>query len=226
MSAPTAPFWPRRSPRRAFRRATTSSVDVVNSANVVKATRARLDPRRAALHQVAHRAGLASPAAAKDFDIDMKVAPVIGANKQSIAGLELNFVASRRERPASPVARAHWRRGSSRASRGGDGGSAPDLDRRRRARHFADLYARMEGGDLDLTLQAGGESSAGGAATVTNFALRDEPAFRRLSPAAAAGAGDAVDPVHSLSEDDDRFRALARRARRSRTRSSTIRTWG
>ncbi len=52
----------------------------------------------------------------------------------------------------------------------------------------------MEGGDLDLTLQTGGDASAG-AATVTNFALRDEPAFRRLVAAAPAGPREVVDPT-------------------------------
>ena len=53
----------------------------------------------------------------------------------------------------------------------------------------------MEGGALDLRLQAGGETSAG-VATVTNFALRDEPAFRRLVAAAPAGdSGEAVNPT-------------------------------
>ncbi len=53
----------------------------------------------------------------------------------------------------------------------------------------------MEGGSLDLKLQTGGDSSAS-AATVTNFALRDEPAFRRLIAAAPAPSpGEPVDPT-------------------------------
>ncbi len=47
---------------------------------------------------------------------------------------------------------------------------------------------------MDLRLQTGGKSSAG-AATVTNFALRDEPAFRRLVAGTPEGSGDAVDPT-------------------------------
>jgi hypothetical protein len=52
----------------------------------------------------------------------------------------------------------------------------------------------MEGGNLDLMLSTSGDSSAG-RATVTNFVLRDEPAFRQLVAAGQSGApGAAVDP--------------------------------
>jgi hypothetical protein len=44
---------------------------------------------------------------------------------------------------------------------------------------FADLYARLEGGNLNLLLRAQGDSSAG-TAMLTDFTLRDEPAFRQL----------------------------------------------
>jgi hypothetical protein len=59
---------------------------------------------------------------------------------------------------------------------------------------FTDLYGRMEGGALDLRLQTGGEASAG-EATVTGFALRDEPAFRRIVAAAPAAPADTLDPT-------------------------------
>ncbi len=67
---------------------------------------------------------------------------------------------------------------------------------------FADIYTRMEGGNLDLVMQTGGETSSG-AATVTNFALRDEPAFRQLvASAPTPGPGQTVDPL------DARFQKL------------------
>ena len=62
---------------------------------------------------------------------------------------------------------------------------------------FADLYSRLDGGDLNLILRSKGESSAG-EATVANFVLRDEPAFRQLvaagRPRAAEDGGAAIDP--------------------------------
>ncbi len=55
----------------------------------------------------------------------------------------------------------------------------------------------MEGGNLDLVLQTGGETNSG-AATVTNFALRDEPAFRQLvASAPTSGPGQTVDPLEA-----------------------------
>ncbi len=44
---------------------------------------------------------------------------------------------------------------------------------------FADLYSRLEEGNLNLVLRSKGDSSAG-EATVTNFLLRDEATFREL----------------------------------------------
>ena len=55
----------------------------------------------------------------------------------------------------------------------------------------------MDGGNLDLVMQTGGETNTG-AATVTNFGLRDEPAFRRLMASAPASApGQTVDPLEA-----------------------------
>ena len=53
----------------------------------------------------------------------------------------------------------------------------------------------MEGGYLDLALQKPSADTSAGAATVTNFALRDEPAFRRLVAAAPGASGEFVDPA-------------------------------
>jgi len=44
---------------------------------------------------------------------------------------------------------------------------------------FADLYPRLEGGTLNLLLRSQRDASAG-EATLNDFVLRDEPAFRRL----------------------------------------------
>jgi AsmA-like C-terminal region len=74
---------------------------------------------------------------------------------------------------------------------------------------FADLYTRLEGGNLDLVLQTDGDTSSG-KATVTNFALRDEPAFRQLVAAAPAPQpGQAVDP------QDARFQKMTIAFKRS-----------
>ena len=55
---------------------------------------------------------------------------------------------------------------------------------------FLDIYGRMEGGTLDLTLQQNAEGGEG-AANIANFVLRDEPALRQL---AAAGQAPSAKP--------------------------------
>jgi hypothetical protein len=54
---------------------------------------------------------------------------------------------------------------------------------------FANLYSHLEGGDLNLLLRSRGDASAG-EATLTDFVLRDEPAFRQLVSAAPQRASD------------------------------------
>ena len=167
--------------------------DIVNGANVVKATvRGSTLDARPFLKSLTE-GGSPAQSGGKDFDLDLKIATVNGANKQSISGLELNL--SRRggeDRLAS--LRGRIGQGSVVATReaGGDlrlvSSDAGALVR------FADLYARMDGGNLDLMLSTSGDSSAG-RATVTNFVLRDEPAFRQLVAAGQSGASAAaVDP--------------------------------
>ena len=168
-------------------------VDVVNGASAVKATvRGSTLDARPFIKSLTEQAA-PSQAGGKDFDVDMKIASVIGANKQSIAGLELNFL-RRGGNDRLSLLRGRIGQGSVSANRSGEGDlRLVSTDAGALAR-FADLYSRMEGGSLDLKLQTEGETSAG-AATVTDFALRDEPAFRRLVAAAPARSDEAVDPT-------------------------------
>lgn len=166
-------------------------VDVVNSPNVIKATvRGSSLDARPFIKSLTEQAS-PSQAGEKDFDVDMKIASVAGANRQSIAGLELNLL-RRDGNDRLTMLRGRVGQGSVSANRSGEGDLRLVSTDAGALAKFADLYARMEGGDVDLELQIGGKSSAG-AATVTNFALRDEPAFRRL--VAAAPADEAVDPT-------------------------------
>ena len=54
---------------------------------------------------------------------------------------------------------------------------------------FANLYSHLEGGDLNLLLRSHGDLSAG-EATLMDFVLRDEPAFRQLVSAAPQRASE------------------------------------
>lgn len=167
--------------------------DVVNSAGAVKATvRGTAFDARPLITSVAGK-GSPSQAGAKDFDIEMKVGSVTGANKQAIGGLELSF--SRRGGDGRlAFLKGRLGQGTLAAGRGGDGVLRLTASDAGALAKFAGLYTRMEGGNLDLALETGGETSAG-AATVTDFTLRDEPAFRQLVAAAPARRpGEAVDP--------------------------------
>ena len=176
-------------------------VDVVNSANVIKATvRGSILDARPFIKWLTQ--GGASSPAAKDFDIDLKVATVVGANKQSISGLELN--ASRRGgEDRLQLFRGRIGQGVVMASRVGAGGEIRlvSTDAAAVAR-FADLYSRMEGGNLDMTLLMSGESATG-AATITNFVLRDEPAFRQL-----VAAGQSQAPGVAIDASSIRFQKM------------------
>ena len=133
--------------------------------------------------------------AGKDLDLDVKVATVTGANKQAISGLEL---AAYRRGGEMRLGTLRGRIGAGAVTATGNGGEMRLMttDAGALAR-FADLYARLEGGNLDLVLRSKGEASAG-EAVLTNFVLRDEPAFRQLvnagRPRAAEAGAAAIDP--------------------------------
>lgn len=168
-------------------------IEVVNGPKTVKASMrgASLDARP--FIKSLTESGPASQRGGKDFDIDMKIATVAGANKQTIAGLELN--AARRDGEDRLVSlRGRIGQGLVGASRTADGDLRLVASDAGALLKFTDLYSRMEGGALDLVLRTGGGASQGTAA-VTDFVLRDEPAFRKLVAAAPAQEGQSVDPA-------------------------------
>ncbi|WP_210208886.1 AsmA-like C-terminal domain-containing protein [Roseiarcus fermentans] len=166
--------------------------EVVNGAGAIRATvRGSTLDARPLIKSITDQGSTSQPDG-KDFDLDMKVANVTGANRQAISGLDLIF--SRRggdDRLASLKGRIG--QGTLAAGRGQDGVLRLTTSDAGALAKFVDLYARLEGGDLDLALETSGAASSG-RATVTNFALRDEPAFRRLVSAAPSVPGQAVDP--------------------------------
>jgi hypothetical protein len=152
-------------------------VDVVNGSASLKASvrGASLDARafvRSLLEGTSSGQG-----ATKDFDIDAKIASVMGSNKQAITNMELT--ASRRA--------GETRLGSLRGRIGSGAVAATGTGQETRITtsdagallRFANLYSHLEGGDLNLLLRSRGDQSAG-EAMLTDFVLRDEPAFRQL----------------------------------------------
>ena len=177
--------------------------DVTNAASAFRATvRGSTLDASPFLKALAHpQPSSASAQGGKDFDLDMKVATVTGANRQAIGGMELNL--SRRQGDDRlNLLKGRLGQGMVAAIRGEDGLLRLTASDAGALARFADIYTRMEGGNLDLVMQTGGETSSG-AATVTNFALRDEPAFRQLvASAPTPGPGQTVDPL------DARFQKL------------------
>ena len=156
-------------------------VDVVNGPALLKisARGASLDGR-AFVKSVLEGAS-SGQAATKDFDIDAKIASVAGSNKQAITNMELT--ASRRG-GETRLGSLRGRIGDGAVTATGSGGETRIMTSDAGALlRFANLYSHLEGGDLNLLLRSRGDASAG-EATLTDFVLRDEPAFRQLVSAA------------------------------------------
>ena len=125
----------------------------------------------------------AAPGGVKgDFDVDAKVSRVTGLNKQEIGQFELT--ASRRggvlrtlqakgELGQSALTARKDESGAMRVHTGDAGALAK----------FLDIYGKVEGGSLDLTLQDTAEGVRG-VASLKKFAIRGEAALRSLSASA------------------------------------------
>jgi AsmA-like C-terminal region/Protein of unknown function len=170
-------------------------VDVVNGPTSLKASvrGASLDAR--AFVKSLLEGTSSGQSAAKDFDLDAKIASVVGANKQAITSMELT--ASRRG-GETRLGSLRGRIGRGAVMATGTGGETRIMTSDAGALlRFADLYSRLEGGDLNLHLHSRGDSSAG-EATLNDFVLRDEPAFRQLvsagRPRASEDGATVVDP--------------------------------
>jgi hypothetical protein len=130
-----------------------------------------------------------APAGGRDVDLDLKVATVTGANKQSLS--QLDFSVSHRDgqiQQASLNARLGGGALLAQAAANGDvrvrtadaGGLLS----------FLDLYTHMEGGALDLVLNTA-DGREQGDAVVRSFVLRNEPAMKQLVAAGQVQGPDA-----------------------------------
>jgi hypothetical protein len=123
-------------------------------------------------------------AGARDMDIDAKIGVVIGANKQTVGGFEL--IASRRAGALRSLQALGRLGGGMFSARKDDSGvMTVHADDAGAFAKFVDVYTRMEGGQLDLTMRDGSDGSRG-LASLRKFVLRDEPALRRMAAAAPA----------------------------------------
>jgi hypothetical protein len=138
-----------------------------------------------------------------NFDLDLTTPILAGFNDEAITGADLKI--SRRGADVrqlrlsgkigtNPVSAELTRRDSQPSTvviRSGDGGGFL---------RFVDLYTRMVGGDLVVNLTPFGEAQAG-AIDVREFALRNEPALRRIlsEQPASAPQGDRVSGAPALA---------------------------
>ena len=170
-------------------------VDVVNGPTSLKVSvrGASLDAR--AFVKSLWQGASSGQSAAKDFDLDAKIASVVGANKQGMTGVELTAF---RRGGETRLGSLRGRIGSGAVMATGTGGETRLMTSDAGALlRFADLYPRLEGGNLNLLLRSQRDLSAG-EATLNDFVLRDEPAFRQLVSAGRARVSEdgatVVDP--------------------------------
>jgi hypothetical protein len=160
----------------------------------------------------------AGPAA--DFDLDLKVASALGANKVALGQVDIGF--SRRGGEISQ-ARADARVGAaSMTLRRSDNGviRLQTADAGALVRFF-NLYQHLEGGTLDLVMRNVGQRQEG-VAVVSNFVLRNEPALRQLvaagqapTPGQNALTGGAPAPVERIDPDAAPFQKMTAQFTRS-----------
>ena len=123
----------------------------------------------------------------QNFDLDLKVAQAQGFNREQMSNFEFSGV---RRGGVFASVEARGKLGAAGFSaRGGEAGAlairAEDAGALAR---FLDVYTRMEGGVIDLSLRQTGEG-ARGSATIRRFAIRGEPALRKLEQSAPAAQG-------------------------------------
>ena len=127
---------------------------------------------------------------ASDFDLDLKVANALGANKVTLGQVDIGL--SRRGGEISQ-ARADARVGAAAMTlRRSDAGviRVQTTDAGALVRFF-NLYQHLEGGTLDLVMRNAGQRQDG-VAVISNFVVRNEPALKQL-----VAAGEAPPPGES-----------------------------
>ena len=130
--------------------------------------------------------GGASSRDKSDLDLDVKVASATGFSKERISALELT---ANRRNGAFEAIDARGRLGkASMTARSAPGGfiDVKSDDAGALAR-FLDVYDKLEGGTIELSVNASGDS-AKGKATIQRFSIRDEPSLHKLEESAPSRA--------------------------------------
>jgi hypothetical protein len=138
--------------------------------------------------------GMLAPAGSgrpgRDLEIDARLGTAIGMGGERLSDLNLRFVRAggviRSLEMKGRFGRAGLDIRSRKDARGNDVAVIEAADAGAFLR-FADLYRRMVGGRLDMTIGLAGQSQAG-SVLIRNFRLRDEPAMARVAATAAQAA--------------------------------------
>jgi len=129
------------------------------------------------------------PGGAKDFDLDLKVASVTGANKQALSQVDLAL--ARRDGQTRDVRLDASLGVGALTARSGEGGAIRVQGADAGALlKFLDYYPRMEKGAFDLAMRSG-DGVQEGEVSVKDFVLRNEPALRQLVAAGQPSVGAA-----------------------------------
>jgi AsmA-like C-terminal region/Protein of unknown function len=129
------------------------------------------------------------PGGAKDFDLDLKVASVTGANKQALSQVDLAL--ARREGQTRELRLDASLGSGPLTARTGEGGAIRVQGADAGALlKFLDYYPRMEKGAFDLSMRSG-DGVQEGQVSVKDFVLRNEPALRQLVAAGQPSVGAA-----------------------------------
>jgi hypothetical protein len=136
---------------------------------------------------------------AHDLELDVKVGAALGNNKEQIANFEMTGV-RRKGGFASLDARGKIGQGSVSARSGEGGLIVIKSDDAGALARFLDVYGKMEGGSIDLSVRQVGDT-ARGVATIRKFAIRDEASLKQLEQAAPARSNLARGGAGGASSD-------------------------
>jgi Protein of unknown function/AsmA-like C-terminal region len=146
----------------------------------------------------------------KNLDLDLKVASVIGSNKQALSQVDL--AVGRRDGQIQQFRLAAGLGGGTLSVRREEGGNlrVQGADAGALLKFF-DFYNRMEKGAFDLTLKNNG-ARQDGVINIHDFVLRNEPALKQL---VAAGQDQAAVGAPPVDADAAPFQKLTGRFSRS-----------
>ncbi|MDE3176933.1 MAG: hypothetical protein KGM15_12605 [Pseudomonadota bacterium] len=120
----------------------------------------------------------------RTLDLDIKVGAALGYNKEQITGFEMTAV-RRNGGFASLDARGKVGQNPLLAHGGEPGVINLKSEDAGALARFLDVYGKLEGGAIDLTMRQTGDIARGNA-TIKHFTIRDEPSLHKLEQSAPA----------------------------------------